>query len=109
VFEKLKAVSITQNQSLPYWSVANLYSTDLNDAAWALVSPLLPPAGTGSRSISAEIYSKEPGQAVSRAVARRVSSLYHVLWFGAPLGLAQKPGFLGRATGSKVPVIQKPF
>jgi hypothetical protein len=78
VFEKLKAVSITQNQSLPYWSVANLYSTDLNDAA-------------------------------SRAVARRVSSLYHVLWFGAPLGLAQKPGFLGRATGSKVPVIQKPF
>ena len=27
----------------------NRYSTDLTDAAWALVSPLLPPAGTGGR------------------------------------------------------------
>jgi putative transposase len=28
---------------------SNLYSTDLTDNAWALVSPLLPPAGTGGR------------------------------------------------------------
>ena len=29
--------------------MANLYPTDLSDLAWALVSPLLPPAGTGGR------------------------------------------------------------
>ena len=29
--------------------MTNLYPTDLSDAAWALVSPLLPPAGTGGR------------------------------------------------------------
>jgi len=29
--------------------VANLYPTDLSDLAWALVSPLLPPARTGGR------------------------------------------------------------
>ena len=29
--------------------MANLYPTDLTDAGWALVSPLLPPAGTGGR------------------------------------------------------------
>jgi putative transposase len=29
--------------------VANLYPTDLTDAAWALVSPLLPPSRTGGR------------------------------------------------------------
>ena len=29
--------------------MANLYPTDLTDAAWALVSPLLPPARTGGR------------------------------------------------------------
>ena len=29
--------------------MANLYPTDLTDAAWALVLPLLPPARTGGR------------------------------------------------------------
>jgi transposase len=29
--------------------VANLYPTDPSDLAWALVSPLLPPAGTDGR------------------------------------------------------------
>jgi putative transposase len=29
--------------------VENVYPTDLTDAAWAILSPLLPPAGTGGR------------------------------------------------------------
>ena len=50
VFEKLISVSVIQNQSLRrHWGVANPYPTDLTDAAWALVSPLLPPPLTGGR------------------------------------------------------------
>jgi putative transposase len=58
VFEKWLMTSTPQNQSLPqYWNVAKLYSTDLNDAAWALVSPLLPPAGTGGRRRTTDLRS----------------------------------------------------
>jgi putative transposase len=37
--------------------VAHFYSTDLTDAAWALVSPLLPPAGTGGRRRTTDLRS----------------------------------------------------
>ena len=35
--------------------MANLYLTDLTDAAWALVAPLLPPAGTGGRPRTTDV------------------------------------------------------